>query len=46
MLILFESILFGMVLLIFIQLFFTRNAYVNGEILAIDGGVLNVLSGR
>ncbi|KAF7196304.1 Short-chain dehydrogenase/reductase SAT3 [Pseudocercospora fuligena] len=27
-------------------LFFTRNHYVNGEILAIDGGVLNVVSGR
>lgn len=28
------------------QLFLTKNAYVNGEILAIDGGVLNVVSGR
>lgn len=27
-------------------LFLTRNEYVNGEILAIDGGVLNVLGGR
>jgi NAD(P)-dependent dehydrogenase (short-subunit alcohol dehydrogenase family) len=27
-------------------LFLTKNAYVNGEILAIDGGVLNVVSGR
>jgi len=29
-----------------IQLFLTKNEYVNGEILAIDGGVLNVVSGR
>lgn len=28
------------------QLFLTKNAYVNGEILAVDGGVLNVVSGR
>lgn len=28
------------------QLFLTRNSYVNGEILAIDGGVLNVVAGR
>ncbi|KAB2570034.1 Short-chain dehydrogenase/reductase SDR [Lasiodiplodia theobromae] len=27
-------------------LFLTKNAYVNGEILAVDGGVLNVVSGR
>ncbi|KIV99256.1 uncharacterized protein PV09_09027 [Verruconis gallopava] len=27
-------------------LFLTRNTYVNGEILAIDGGVLNVVAGR
>ncbi len=27
-------------------LFFARNHYVNGEILAIDGGVLNVVPGR
>ncbi|KAK3216456.1 hypothetical protein GRF29_8g3367826 [Pseudopithomyces chartarum] len=27
-------------------LFLTKNAYVNGEILAIDGGVLNVVAGR
>ena len=27
-------------------LFLARNAYVNGEILAVDGGVLNVVSGR
>jgi NAD(P)-dependent dehydrogenase (short-subunit alcohol dehydrogenase family) len=27
-------------------LFLTRNSYVNGEILAIDGGVLNVVAGR
>lgn len=29
-----------------LQLFLTKNAYVNGEILAVDGGVLNVVSGR
>lgn len=29
-----------------IQLFLTKNTYVNGEILAIDGGVLNVVAGR
>lgn len=29
-----------------IQLFLTKNAYVNGEIIAVDGGVLNVVSGR
>lgn len=28
------------------QLFLSKNAYVNGEILAVDGGVLNVVSGR
>jgi len=28
------------------QLFLAKNAYVNGEILAIDGGVLNVVAGR
>lgn len=27
-------------------LFLTKNTYVNGEILAVDGGVLNVVSGR
>lgn len=27
-------------------LFLTKNAYVNGEILAVDGGVLNVVAGR
>jgi len=27
-------------------LFLAKNAYVNGEILAVDGGVLNVVSGR
>ncbi|KAF2018254.1 NAD(P)-binding protein [Aaosphaeria arxii CBS 175.79] len=27
-------------------LFLTKNAYVNGEIIAVDGGVLNVVSGR
>jgi NAD(P)-dependent dehydrogenase (short-subunit alcohol dehydrogenase family) len=27
-------------------LFLTRNTYVNGEILAVDGGVLNVVAGR
>lgn len=27
-------------------LFLTRNSYVNGEIIAVDGGVLNVVSGR
>jgi NAD(P)-dependent dehydrogenase (short-subunit alcohol dehydrogenase family) len=27
-------------------LFLTKNSYVNGEILAVDGGVLNVVSGR
>jgi NAD(P)-dependent dehydrogenase (short-subunit alcohol dehydrogenase family) len=27
-------------------LFFARNEYVNGEIMAIDGGVLNVVGGR
>lgn len=28
------------------QLFLAKNAYVNGEILAIDGGVLNSVAGR
>ncbi|KAJ4341926.1 hypothetical protein N0V95_007081 [Ascochyta clinopodiicola] len=27
-------------------LFLTKNAYVNGEIIAVDGGVLNVVAGR
>lgn len=27
-------------------LYFARNDYVNGEIIAVDGGVLNVVSGR
>jgi NAD(P)-dependent dehydrogenase (short-subunit alcohol dehydrogenase family) len=27
-------------------LFLAKNAYVNGEIIAIDGGVLNVVAGR
>ncbi|ORY09157.1 hypothetical protein BCR34DRAFT_487756 [Clohesyomyces aquaticus] len=27
-------------------LFLTKNSYVNGEIIAVDGGVLNVVSGR
>ncbi|OAG07560.1 NAD(P)-binding protein [Paraphaeosphaeria sporulosa] len=27
-------------------LFLTKNAYVNGEIIAVDGGVLNVIAGR
>ena len=27
-------------------LLLTKNAYVNGEILAVDGGVLNVVAGR
>jgi len=27
-------------------LFLARNTYVNGEILAVDGGVLNVVAGR
>lgn len=27
-------------------LFLTKNAYVNGEVLAVDGGVLNVVGGR
>ena len=27
-------------------LFLTRNRYVNGEIVAVDGGVLNVVAGR
>ena len=27
-------------------LFLTRNRYVNGEIIAVDGGVLNVVAGR
>ena len=28
------------------KLFLTKNAYVNGEIIAVDGGVLNVVAGR
>jgi len=27
-------------------LFLAKNTYVNGEILAVDGGVLNVVAGR
>ena len=27
-------------------LFLAKNRYVNGEILAVDGGVLNVVAGR
>ena len=27
-------------------LFLAKNAYVNGEIIAVDGGVLNVVAGR
>lgn len=27
-------------------LYLARNGYVNGEIIAVDGGVLNVVSGR
>jgi NAD(P)-dependent dehydrogenase (short-subunit alcohol dehydrogenase family) len=29
-----------------IQLFLAKNTYVNGEILAVDGGVLNTMAGR
>ena len=28
------------------QLFLAKNTYVNGEIIAVDGGVLNMLAGR
>lgn len=27
-------------------LFLTKNSYVNGEVLAVDGGVLNLVAGR
>lgn len=29
-----------------LQLFLAKNEYVNGEIIAIDGGVLNSVAGR